>query len=268
MKQTKIAILYICSGKYSIFWDDFYASCEEHFLKDAEKSYFVFSDRNFLMQESKQRVFFNEIPLEPWPFPTLNRYKYFSQIIDRLRGFDYVFFFNSNLKVLSAIGQEVLPIAQSYVFVQHPFTYNINNLEFGYDRNPESKAYIPHGEGKIYIAGGLNGGKASKFCDLILEIDSWTKDDLSRNVIAQWHDESHINKFYYLHEDALILHPGYLYPEGTDIPFEKKVLVKNKERHGGFSYLRNQESRTKKVLKQLKGSLKNIIRHSFNIRVN
>ena len=41
----KIAILYICTGKYNQFFNDFYSSCESKFLKGrADKEYFVFTD--------------------------------------------------------------------------------------------------------------------------------------------------------------------------------------------------------------------------------
>ena len=30
--MCKLGILYICTGKYDIFWEDFYKSCEKYFL--------------------------------------------------------------------------------------------------------------------------------------------------------------------------------------------------------------------------------------------
>ena len=38
-----VGILYICTGAYDVFWDDFYNTCEEHFV-GVEKKYFVFTD--------------------------------------------------------------------------------------------------------------------------------------------------------------------------------------------------------------------------------
>lgn len=43
-KMKKIAILYICTGKYDIFWEDFYKTSEKYFLNNSEKHYFVFTD--------------------------------------------------------------------------------------------------------------------------------------------------------------------------------------------------------------------------------
>ena len=38
----KIGIFYICTGKYSIFWKGFFDSCEQFFLPQVEKKYYVF----------------------------------------------------------------------------------------------------------------------------------------------------------------------------------------------------------------------------------
>ena len=42
--MLKIAILYVCVGSYTVFWDDFYKSFEEKFIPNAVKEYFVFTD--------------------------------------------------------------------------------------------------------------------------------------------------------------------------------------------------------------------------------
>lgn len=52
----KIAILYICTGKYNQFWDGFYKSSEEYFLKGkAEKEYFVFTDNMELCKDKDRK---------------------------------------------------------------------------------------------------------------------------------------------------------------------------------------------------------------------
>ena len=42
----KVGILYICTGKYIVFWEEFYKSCQKYFLSDSEcvKQYYVFTD--------------------------------------------------------------------------------------------------------------------------------------------------------------------------------------------------------------------------------
>ena len=40
----KIAIIYIGIGRYTVFWDEFYKSCEKNFIRNAQKHYFYFTD--------------------------------------------------------------------------------------------------------------------------------------------------------------------------------------------------------------------------------
>ena len=40
----KIAILYICTGRYNQFFTDFYKSSESFFLLGTSKTYFVWTD--------------------------------------------------------------------------------------------------------------------------------------------------------------------------------------------------------------------------------
>ena len=41
----KIAILYICTGRYAQFFHDFYQSAKQYFLTDEDKTFFVFTDQ-------------------------------------------------------------------------------------------------------------------------------------------------------------------------------------------------------------------------------
>ena len=42
--MTKVAALYIATGKYTVFWPEFYESAEQYLLRDCEVHYFVFTD--------------------------------------------------------------------------------------------------------------------------------------------------------------------------------------------------------------------------------
>jgi hypothetical protein len=53
--------------------------------------------------------------------------------------------------------------------------------------------------------------------------------DLSKNLIAIWHDESHLNKFMVDNvKDAIILSPSMAYPEHWNLPVNKLVIHKDK----------------------------------------
>lgn len=239
--MSKVAILYICTGRYSIFWKKFYKACEKKFLLDSEKHYFVFTDDQSILNIKDERIhpYFQEV--EEWPFPTLKRFEYFLRAKDELEKFDFLVFMNGNLIVKQKIFEkDILPQNDEKLFVtQHPGYFAASVKDFPYDRNPNCSACIPEGNGKYYFAGGFNGGRASDFIKLMEVLSININNDLSKNVIAQWHDESQLNRYMYdYRENFRILSPAYLYPQGWKIPFEKKILILDKNKKGGHNFLR------------------------------
>jgi hypothetical protein len=123
-----------------------------------------------------------------------------------------------------------LPIDKELLVVQHPGFFNRPNNKFTYDRNPRSLAYIPKGEGKYYICGGVNGGKGKAFVQLMRDLMHNIDVDEQNGVIALWHDESHINRYILDRDDYRLLTPAYCYSEEKNLPFEKKILVRDKRK--------------------------------------
>ena len=95
----KIAILYICTGKYNLFFKDFYTSCEKYLLKDvASTDYFVFTDEMQLCTYDNVHLIFKKC--QGFPADSLFRFEMFLSIKEQLEAFDYIYFFNSNAKFL------------------------------------------------------------------------------------------------------------------------------------------------------------------------
>ena len=76
--MLQIAIVYICTGRYKIFWKDFYDSSEKYFLTESEKHYFVFSDDDQIINEKNIRVIFRSSG--GFPMDSLMRFEMFIQI--------------------------------------------------------------------------------------------------------------------------------------------------------------------------------------------
>ncbi len=237
----KIGILYICTGNYTIFWKEFYESCERRLLIDDEKHYFVFTDADEIDDEKENsrihRIFQKNLG---WPDNTLKRYHIFLQVEDMYSDMDYLYFFNANLKVIKNIErEEFLPQPGNLMVTMHPGYFNKINEQFTYERNDLSTAYIPLGEGDYYIAGGLNGGRTEDFLNLARELKTNVDVDEKNHIVACWHDESHINHYIYTHKNFELLSPAYLYPEGLDLPFIPKILIRDKRKYGGHAVLRD-----------------------------
>lgn len=248
--SNRVAILYICTGAYDAFWKEFYRSFEEKFLPNTIKEYFVFTDAAHIYDEENcTRI--HRIPQENlgWPGNTLFRFRIFSRIIEELKEFDYVFFMNANIICQTEITEEeFLPIDENLLVVRHPGFYDDKPYVFSYERDKKSLAYIPYTKGKVYVCGGVNGGKADSFIELIQELDRRITIDYENGIIAAWHDESHINKYILDRNDYKLLSPSYAYPEGWDIPFEKKLLLIEKEKVIKLDQSKLQRQKTKPSL--------------------
>ncbi len=233
INMNKIAILYICTGKYDVFWKEFFESYEEKFLTESRKEYFVFTDAEKLLYEDEcdriHKIFQKQLG---WPYDTLMRFSMFDSIAEQLKEFDYIYFMNANCKCVAKITEdEFLPKEKDILVVQHPGEYNKKPKKYSYDRNPESTAYIPVGEGQYYICGGINGGKSKAYLSLIKDLKNNIDIDLSKNVIAKWHDESHINHYIYVNDNWEMRSPSYCYAEDWTLPFEPKILVREKSNY-------------------------------------
>jgi hypothetical protein len=206
-------------------------------LPELEKHYFVFTDGQIeVFGNQNIKVMYQE--KLGWPLDTLFRFKMFLRIENDLRSMDYLYFFNANLVLQQTIGNEILPSEdEELVVVSHPGFFNKKRKKYTYETNAKSLAYIPKEEGNVYIAGGLNGGTTGAYLKMINTLSANIDNDYNRNIVALWHDESHINR-YIIGRHVKILSPSFLYPEGWNIPFEKKILILDKKHYGGHKALR------------------------------
>ncbi len=222
--MTKIAILYICTGRYAQFFDGFYESAEKYLLQGMEKRYFVFTDQEQLTKAENVELLIR--PCRGFPEDSLLRFDRFLEIREQLEEYDYTFFFNANMRFVGPVGEELLE--DRLTAVLHPGYYDKPVWRYPYERNKQSKAYIPANEDNYhYYMGSLNGGKTEDYLSLIETCSKQIHDDLEKGIIACYHDESHLNH-YLRHHHCKPLSPSYAYIEGKDLPFEPKILLLDK----------------------------------------
>ena len=165
LERKKVAILYISTGKYIRFWENFYNAMEKYFLPRHEKTYFLFTDHDFLeVANNVVKVHQDQLP---WPYVTLKRFHFFNRIKEQLKEFDYIYFLNGTMLPIAEIDEEIFPTEKQEIMVTlHPGAWRKNKFYHTYDRNPKSKAYISEYEGKYYVMGGFNGGTSKGFLTL------------------------------------------------------------------------------------------------------
>jgi hypothetical protein len=244
--KKNINIITICTGKYTIFFEDFYKSCEKFFLKNYVKKYFVFTDGDIIQNEKIIKI--NQSKLG-WPYDTMMRFKMFNSIENILNG-EYVFFFNVNMIFVDYIDDDIIPKEENdYLMgVCHPGYINTDKNHLPYERNPNSNLYIPFGDGSYYFQGCFNGGRKKEFIEMSKILSEKIELDLSNRIIPVWHDESALN-WYFNKKNTLRLEPSYAYPEsfenGSEFEkeiikmFHKKIIQIDKNKLGGHSFLRS-----------------------------
>ena len=240
-----------------MFWKSFYESCEQYLLPQEKykKEYFVFTDAEYIEYEENPLVHRIYQEALAWPYITLLRFKIFNDAKELYKDVDYLYFFNANMLCVHEITTELLPDGNKQLaFLRHPGFYDKAVEEFTYEKNRRSLAGVQTGEGKYYFAGGLQGGEKEAYLAMCEILGKNIDEDLKNNIIALWHDESHLNRYAIDHEENVtVLNPSYGCPEGWQLPFEKKILIRDKSKFGGHDFLRNRTNRAIRILRRLFG---------------
>lgn len=230
MKKS-IGILYLCTGPYKLFWEDFYNTFEDKFLPNTEKYYYVYCDdlggalEKFKDNDHVRLVHINAMP---WPLITLLRFNYFLMLEQDILKHDYLMFSNANIICNQVVSEEeFLPReskGEKLLFVNHPGYYGkkaIYNYQF--ERKKRSLAYIPYNCGSTYVIGAVFAGTSDAFLTMSRTLKARIETDLKHNIIARWHDESHMNRYIVGRKDYRLLSPAYCYPVGFNLPVENKI---------------------------------------------
>jgi len=224
--SKNIGFLIVATGKYIDFVTPLIESAKKHFCRNHRVTYFVFTDQEFDPPENVIRI---EQQRLGWPYDTLMRYKVYLDHWQQFTEQDYLFACDADMRFVGAIGDEVLG---KRVATLHP---GFVGKRGSYETNPQSSAYIDNREGSYYFAGGFYGAERDSFLDILTTNIAHIEDDLKRGIIAVWHDESHWNRYCIDYPPTLILTPSYCYPEGWNLPYEKKLLALEKD-HDAFRH--------------------------------
>jgi len=225
----KIAVLYICTGKYNQFFEGFYKSAEKCLLPNYEKHYFVWTDdANLAEGLNNVSVFYKECA--GFPADSLFRFEVFLQAEEQLTSYDYIYFFNANALFLRCVGEEFLPDDSGLAMGTWPGRFEKEHPMFHpYERNKKSLAYVaPYGKDYTYYMGGLNGGRSEAYLQMIRTLAYNIRDDYERGIIAKVHDQSHINAYLRIHKCKKLGREFCLPEEWMQEGENPKMIFRNK----------------------------------------
>lgn len=234
-----VAIVFIGTGSYLNFLPKYYENIHEYFLPNSKKTFFVFTDGEGDFPDDVK--VYRQEHLN-WPFITLKRFEIINQAREELESYDWLVFIDADALVVDEILEENFFTDKPLFGVHHPCHYlkmpPHNQLPGAFETNQNSLSFVDvdNVNPTIYYQGCLWGGKVPEIFKMIDTLQERINVDLQNDIIAVWHDESHINK--YLIENHKLVHtfgPEYAYPEvfSSQCTFEPKIvhLAKNNSKY-------------------------------------
>lgn len=214
----KVAIIFIGTSKYLDFLPAYYESAEEKLFPGVEKHFFVFTDGS--IDDIPENVTY--VPQEHLPFPdiTLFRFDIIKKAIDHIEECDYLLFLDADTIVVDTIDfDEIFKEKLPLVGVHHPChkaeMKPHDKFPGAFETSENSTACVKiEDDTSIYWQGCLWGGEMKEVVQLINELSFNIKKDDSNGVMAKWHDESHLNRYFINNKSKVnTLHPSFSFPE-------------------------------------------------------
>lgn len=223
LNAAKVGLLIVATGKYISFVKPLLDSANKYFCPEHEVTYFIFTEGTPPAYPNVVKFYHERVG---WPYDTMMRCAMYLDHADELAKMDYLFACDADMLFADRVSEEIF---SDRVATLHPGYYW--GKRGTYDTNRNSTACVSSHEGEHYFAGGFYGGSSDEFIKMTRTMVKNIRIDLDKNIIALWHDESHLNRYFIDNPPTKILNPSYCYVEKWNLPFPKKLeaLVKNHE---------------------------------------
>jgi hypothetical protein len=184
----KVGFAIFCTGKYRMFLDKYVKTCEEKFLKNSHKKYFIFTDEEVILDGE---IDYQWIPLQKmgWPYDTLRRYAVINKHKEVFDDMDYLLSTNVNMYFNEEVTEdEIIPTEEHgwMASVHHPNWFDKEDTtQFPYERNSISTAYVAPEESGRYLQACFIVGRKEEFLKMSQYVEEQSELDISNhNFIA------------------------------------------------------------------------------------
>ncbi|XP_070687716.1 alpha-1,3-galactosyltransferase 2-like [Pempheris klunzingeri] len=214
--QSSVALTVFAVGRYlEAYLKTFLTSAEQYFMLGLPVTYYVFTDlpekvpKIELAPQRSLKIM--QVEKHPrWQDISMMRMKAISDAIESEihHHCNYIFCFDVDQEFKGRFGSEALGDS---VVLLHAYYYNLPKENFTYDRNPKSKAFMEMGD--FYYHAAVFGGLLENVKNMADACHLSIMEDKLNGVEALWHDESHLNKYFWLHKPSKLLSPEYCWDE-------------------------------------------------------
>lgn len=242
MMALKIGLLVVATGRYIEFIPNLVEQGKKYFLPNHEITYFVFADRPLAPQENIVLCYQKKLD---WPYSTMLRYETYLRYKHLYAEYDYLFACDADMDFIGIIDETILGKSvgilhpgfahpkidaiknkQHSPLIYHEHLWNLLRHNYSHETSPASTAYLPNG--KFYFCGGVFGGEKDTFLHILETLTKNIRTDMANNIIAVWHDESHLNRYFNTHLPEKILTPFYCFPDTYTYHLDVQEIVSPK----------------------------------------
>ncbi|XP_027859245.1 alpha-1,3-galactosyltransferase 2 isoform X1 [Xiphophorus couchianus] len=225
-KGSSVALTVFAVGRYlDAYLEAFLNSSEQHFMSSLPVSYYVFTDTpekvpNIKLAPNRHLKLIRVERHTRWQDISMMRMKAISDVIesDIRHHATHVFCFDVDQVFTGRFGPEALGDS---VALLHAHYYHLPKMLFTYDRNLKSKAFMKTGD--FYYHAAVFGGSWRSVKALTEACYRSILADKENEVEALWHDESHLNRYFWLHKPSRVLSPEYCWD--TSIGYRRDIQV-------------------------------------------
>lgn len=157
-----------------------------------------------------------------WPYASASRYGVILEHWHEIHG-SHIFAADCDMRIMRHVGEEIL--TDGLTVTTHPgYPPGTPPDSCPYERNPDSRAYVPLGQGERYYPGAFVGGDRASFRRLAEWIDTRVELDHDEGVPAVWYEESYLNRYLVDRPPELVLDKRYCWWEHWGITDEAIIV--------------------------------------------
>jgi hypothetical protein len=240
--MNQLTIFSVATDRYLSFWLDLVNSGNLFLDKDLKVQWIIFTNRESeipaaIYERLGESLITVPFKSAPWPMPTLLRYELLNSIKDRISG-DFIMHLDADMLFINPLSRDDLVRAigkKKIALTRHPgfyrpfgsakvkfylrnFSYILRDLKLlllnggigSWEKNPNSLAFISRNKRKVYVCGGTWFGERESIIELCHLLSGRIRKELLMNVVAKYHDESHLN-WYAANNDVSICSPEFCF---------------------------------------------------------